>query len=108
MWQEAASTSFMKMAHGVVSTSAVVKERIMKTGYTAHATYRYYDDNGSIQYKTIAQDVTDEVNEGADMEELADRIYWKEIHGTKGFLDIVGGGVDENGPELDRVLHQYD
>jgi hypothetical protein len=63
------------------------------THYTAFVTYRFRNEAGEFEEKTITNDVTDCVAEGDSFEELTDRIYWKQIHGTPGFFDIVAGGV---------------
>lgn len=63
------------------------------THYTAFVTYRLRNAAGELEEKTAAQDVTDEINEGADREELVDRIYWKQICGLQNLVDIVRGGV---------------
>jgi hypothetical protein len=66
---------------------------IGRTFFTAYVTFLFRNASGELEEKTIQQDVTDEVNEGADEEELADRIYWKNIHGQYAEITITRGGV---------------
>lgn len=74
--------------------SALQRKQLMKTFYTATVKYRTLI-SGEVLEHMVSQDVTDDVAEGADLEALADNLYWKKVHGVPGFLDIVGGGVDE-------------
>ena len=68
--------------------------------FTASVTYRVTNEAGELETKTVAQDVTDEIAQLGDdsqvREELADRVYWNNVHGTPGFFDIVFGGVIES------------
>lgn len=65
-----------------------------KTYWTARVTFAFRNAAGEVETKTIGQDVTDEVNAGANHEHLADRIYWKEIHGQYNEIRLISGGVD--------------
>jgi hypothetical protein len=65
-----------------------------KTFYTASVTFSFRNAAGDLETKTIKQDVTDEVAEGANHEHLTDRIYWNEVHGQYSEIDIIGGGVE--------------
>lgn len=64
-----------------------------KTYYTAEVTFQCRNASGEFETKTVAQDVTDCMAEGADPEELADGLYWREVHGKFDAVTIVGGGV---------------
>lgn len=66
----------------------------MNTHYTASVTFNFRNAAGALETKTLSQDVTDEIAEGADREALTDRIYWKEIVGKFSEVDILGGGVE--------------
>lgn len=63
--------------------------------FTAFVVWTERNEAGELVTMNKVQDVTDEVNEGADREELADRLYWKHVHGRAGFVEVVGGGVRE-------------
>ena len=71
----------------------MTKSLATKTFYTASVEFSFINASGDRETKTLAQDVTDEIAEGADREELADRIYWKEIHGKYDGVVIISGGV---------------
>jgi hypothetical protein len=65
------------------------------TYYTASVTFKFRNAAGELVTKLVTQDVTDEVAEGADHEELTDRVYWKQIHGQFADVEILGGGVEK-------------
>ncbi len=64
--------------------------------YTATVTFLARDAQGDIQEHTVRQDVTDDIAEGADREELVDRLYWKQVHNLPNLVDVIGGGIEES------------
>lgn len=64
--------------------------------YTATVTFLARDAQGDIQEHTVRQDVTDDIAEGADREELVDRLYWKQVHNLPNLVDVIDGGIEES------------
>lgn len=66
---------------------------IRTSNFTARVTFRFRNAAGDLETKTFEQDVTDEIAEGTDEEELVDRIFWKQIDGKFAAIDFLFGGV---------------
>jgi len=57
--------------------------------------YRILNEEGQLVTRKAADDVTECLAEGADPESLIDNVYFKQVHGTPGFFDILGGCIEE-------------
>ena len=64
--------------------------------YTAIVIFLARDEQGEIQERKVRQDVTDDIAEGADREELVDRLYWHEVHGLPELVEVIGGDIEES------------
>lgn len=61
--------------------------------YAAQVTFTFRNAAGEREAKTLAQDVTDEIKDGAFAEALVDRIYWNQIVDKFDDVEILSGDV---------------